>query len=86
MCPPRALYTCALLLLIIFYVATWGNSAEVKVHNRAKRMLWFTHNRKFVLPRGTILDLAPKLQIPFIRQPPEGLNSDIQITWHFYRK
>ncbi|CAG7683957.1 unnamed protein product [Allacma fusca] len=55
-----------------------------EIKHRTKRTLWMSHDRKFILPKGTILDIAPKLQIPFIRQPPEGLNSDIQLTWHFY--
>ncbi len=55
-------------------------------HHRTKRFLWLSHDRRLILPPGSTLVITPRLQVPFLRQPPEGLNSDIQISWPFYSK
>jgi len=61
-----------------------------KVGDFANRMLWLTHDRKFMLPNGTLLTIAPSITIPVFRpnQKPfkGGLNSDIKASWYFYSK
>lgn len=54
--------------------------------SRSKRFLWITHDRRLIFPPGTVLDLKPTLQIPFLKkeEPPNGIHSDIQISWFFY--
>lgn len=55
---------------------------------RTRRFLWVTHDRRLIFPPGTVLDLKPTLQIPFLKkeEPPDGIHSDIQISWFFYSK
>lgn len=52
----------------------------------SKRLLWMNKRRKFVLPTGTVLTVAPKITLPVFRNKPfnGGLNSDIQASWYFY--
>jgi len=58
--------------------------------NFASRMIYMTHNRKFTVPNGTLLTIAPAITIPVFRpnQKPfgGGLNSDIKASWYFYSK
>ena len=72
--------------LLVCTLAGVGNTEKVKILKRSKRFLWLTHDRRLILPAGSTLVITPRLQIPFLRQPPEGLNSDIQISWPFYSK
>lgn len=57
-------------------------------HQFSNRMLWMTHKRRFVLPKGTILQLTPKITFPVFRHAPYngGFDSDIQASWTFYSK
>jgi hypothetical protein len=61
-----------------------------KVSEFASRMLWMTHDRRFILPNGTLLNIVPSITIPVFRpgqQPFKGgLNSDIRASWYFYSK
>lgn len=54
----------------------------------ASRMVWMTHQRRFVLPKGTILQVTPKITVPVFRHAPYdgGFDSDIQASWTFYSK
>lgn len=68
---------------------TWDQSDKEfvkKAGEFASKMLWMNKRRKFVLPKGTIPTIAPKITLPAFRHKPYdgGLNSDIQASWYFY--
>lgn len=52
-------------------------------HHRTKRFLFLTDEKRLVLPPGTQLVLTPTLAMPFLRYPPDGLNSNITISTPF---
>jgi len=52
-------------------------------HHREKRFLFFTDEKRIVMPPGSQLVLTPTLALPFIRYPPDGLDANMTISTPF---
>jgi hypothetical protein len=52
-------------------------------HHREKRFLFFTDEKRIVMPPGSQLVLTPTLAMPFIRHPPDGLDANMTISTPF---
>lgn len=52
-------------------------------HHREKRFLFLTDEKRIVMPPGSQLVLTPTLALPFIRHPPDGIDSNMTISTPF---
>ena len=61
----------------------WEQDEISHHHNRNKRFLWMTHEKRLVFPPGTQLVLTPTLAMPLLRYPPQGLDANFTISTPF---